>query len=324
MQALRILLKCILLLQLVAVLQLALFIEFRPSRPDSYLAAAIDKEALLEKEGQNRILFAGGSNLAFGLDSSKIETRFGRDAINLGLHGSLGLCYMLKEVSDGARSGDVVIFIPEYEQFFGKVAYGPLGLEMLEVNPRALKLLNCWQQGFEVAKRIGTYNLGNIEEFPKAWLQRANTASRQPEQVVMHDTDLPIYARTAFNENGDMVRHLGRPSQDFWRDHIDRLKGEINAAAVARVKKTAKALRSRGIAFHVVFPAIPKSYWKVNRDLANRVAKHLESLSANTPESSVYEDSLFFDTNYHLNEQGREIRTRELGEILTPVLQIER
>jgi len=300
--------------------QLALFMSLSRARPESYLAAAIDKYALLQKEGKDRLLFVGGSNVAFGLDSYEMETIVRRTTINLGLHAGLGLCYMLKEVSQGARNGDLVILMPEYEQFFGETAYGELGLEILEVHPHAWRMFNCWGQGIEVAKRIGSYNLTHIQQYLRGWLAHVGTVlDGQREQVLASEYKRElIYERSAFNDKGDMVRHLGMPSRLF---DIGHLRGEINPQAIEKVKKTALALRSRGIGFRVVFPAVTKSFWKVNRDAAADVAKELGSLAANTPESSVYDESLFFNSYYHLSEQGRKIRTRELGAMVDRILQ---
>ena len=37
-----------------------------------------------------KIILIGNSNLAFGIDSEKIENSVGMPVVNLGLHGSLG------------------------------------------------------------------------------------------------------------------------------------------------------------------------------------------------------------------------------------------
>jgi hypothetical protein len=54
----------------------------------------------------------------------------------------------------------------------------------------------------------------------------------------------------------------------------------------------------------------------MNGDRAELVASRLKDLAANTPQSGIYDDSYFFDTYYHLNRTGRELRTGQLGEIL--------
>ena len=120
-----------------------------------------------------------------------------------------------------------------------------------------------------------------------------------------------------------MVRDLGRPPDKSWLDRIDRIDGKINSEAVETLRRTTVLLRSKSIALRAVFPAVAKSFWKVNGDVASGVAEQLGSLSANTPDGSIYEDDLFFDTYYHLNEQGREIRARELAAILDRVFETE-
>ena len=86
---------------------------------DSLSGRLSAKHQRLMGPGQHRLLLTGGSNLAFGVDSSRLQAATARETINLGLHGGLGLALMVHEVEDGARPGDLVLLIPEYEHFFG-------------------------------------------------------------------------------------------------------------------------------------------------------------------------------------------------------------
>ena len=56
-----------------------------------YLAALDDKLELVRTVESPRVIFVGGSSVAFGIDSQVFEQGLGQPAINLGLHGALGL-----------------------------------------------------------------------------------------------------------------------------------------------------------------------------------------------------------------------------------------
>ena len=56
---------------LIAAIVIAIYVHCRPLG-QHYLAAAIDKQENLKFEASPRIVFVGGSNLAFGLDSDEI------------------------------------------------------------------------------------------------------------------------------------------------------------------------------------------------------------------------------------------------------------
>lgn len=86
-------------------------------RSNEYLAASIDKERSLRTAPGRRIVFVGGSNLAFGIDSLAIGRRLGLSPVNMGLHAGLGLQFMFRETRTGLRPGDLVVLSLEYEHF---------------------------------------------------------------------------------------------------------------------------------------------------------------------------------------------------------------
>lgn len=66
---------------------------------DGYLQAYNKKCQLLEDTPSPRIIFVGGSNLAFGLDSQRIKDSLNINVINYGLHAGIGLKYMIDDIS---------------------------------------------------------------------------------------------------------------------------------------------------------------------------------------------------------------------------------
>lgn len=121
-----IVMKGALLAVLVAVVQGMLFLwpTSRDVLHHTYFGAWQLKHQLLVDPGRNRIILAGGSNVAFSFDSTTLERALARPTINMGLHGDLGLAHMAHEVEDGARAGDLVVLIPEYEHFYGDTLNG--------------------------------------------------------------------------------------------------------------------------------------------------------------------------------------------------------
>ena len=333
MGGLRIIWKGALLAGICGCVQLALFLVVpEPGPGDRYLAASLDKEKLLRGNSKDRVVFVGGSNVAFGVDSYGLEKALGRYTINLGLHAGLGLRYMIAEVAAAARRGDLVVLVPEYEHFFGDTAYGSdvTPLQLLQENPGAWRFFASRQQALSLARNIGAYNLRKCHvlaslEFGelkaglvsgvRAIIGRPSAAVVAAQEVVGAGTS-PLYARSAFNARGDVVRHVGRAQPSVWIDPVVRIDDELNVDLLKEIQQTAVAFRTQGIGFCVVFPAVPRSFWRTNGDKAALVGERLKEFAANTPESSVYDDKCFFDTPYHLNGPGREIRTRQLATVL--------
>src|SRR5438132_3489886 len=131
-----------------------------------YMAASIDKQNLLSCQLSPRIVFVGGSNVAFGVDSSEVRRRLGYHPVNMGLHIELGLNFMLKEAKSLLRAADVVVLSPEYELFGPDYAgSGEILYTALEQHPGNIKFFS-WHNlpplldsGYVTASRIIDYDV---------------------------------------------------------------------------------------------------------------------------------------------------------------------
>src|SRR5687768_14997237 len=91
---------------------------------DNYLVAVLEKDRLIRKTPSPKIILVGGSNLAFGIDSKMMQDSLRMPVVNMGLYAKLGLKYMLAQVQPYIGPGDVVVVVPEYDQFYGDFANG--------------------------------------------------------------------------------------------------------------------------------------------------------------------------------------------------------
>jgi hypothetical protein len=88
-----------------------------PRASKSLLFANLKKDYLLKNVESPRMIFIGGSNLSFGLDSQKIKISLGINPINTGVHAGIGLKYMLDNTIQYIKNGYIIILIPEYHHF---------------------------------------------------------------------------------------------------------------------------------------------------------------------------------------------------------------
>jgi hypothetical protein len=167
---------------------------------NSYFAASIDKHRVLHQTPSPKIVFVGGSNLAFGLDSPQIEEKFRMPVVNMGVHASLGLRYMLDEIKEDIHQGDIIIISPEYEQFFGGLNGGESLLYDLSVFPQGLAYVHSPSQYQVILISLPFL----IQSVPKRLIGNL-LGSRNPDII-------GVYNRTAFNSHGDVVAHLDEPS----------------------------------------------------------------------------------------------------------------
>ena len=140
-------------LLLLVLLSLSLFFIPDVVSKNSLLAALVDKHTLLQKTKSEKIIFIGGSNLSFGLDSKRISNAFNKPVINMGVHAGMGLEYIVNDVKQYINKGDIVVLMPEYENFYTDNFYGEMELVsvVFDIDPAGKKLLNAkqWQHLFK-------------------------------------------------------------------------------------------------------------------------------------------------------------------------------
>jgi hypothetical protein len=287
-----------------------------PVDQDKYLLAIVDKHRLLETVPQPRIIFAGDSNLAFGLDSGMVERATGYHIVNMGLHGGLGLLYAMDELKPDLKRNDIVILIPDYTHYAGNGVGDNTLVEVTIVLP----------------KIICTYSYHNIVPFITSI---PLTFQRRLRGLLFPTKEDAAHRRSNFNKYGDAVGHLSLPQPKFKdvesvarfipgladREDVTRiLPSRVNDELVERMNEFAAFCADRGVRLYLSFSPIME--WKhgrkkevdallgIEKDLKRRV--HMKVFG--DPLAYLYPRDYFFDNEFHLNKKGREIRTRTLIE----------
>jgi len=260
---------------------------------NNYNAAQIDKQELLAKTPTPRLIVIGGSNLAFGLDSQRLEQALGVHVVNLGHQASLGLRYMMGSVRRLAKPGDWVLLVPEYEHLGQDIFYG----------------------GSAVIDLAGyTGNLALLRYNGPVGLLAANTAIRYYQQPF---TYYPPYTRDSFNRYGDNIAHLGLPPS---RIASYTISPAVNPAPIRAIKAFSNECSRRGIRLLISYPATMRSFYESNRTIIAKLSGNLQNTGVtmldSNPESFVFDDRYFFDTVYHLTAEGRALRTERLTRLL--------
>ena len=88
-----------------------------PKDNNAYLCEYNKKVHLLKTIPQPRMIFVGGSNIAFGIDSKIISDSLNVNVVDFGLHGGIGIRIPFEDCLNYVHKGDIVIAQFEYEQF---------------------------------------------------------------------------------------------------------------------------------------------------------------------------------------------------------------
>jgi len=263
------------------------------------MSSIIDKHNRINQLKCPKIIFAGGSNLAFGLDSELIEREFNVPVVNLGLHAGLGLDFIFNELKDVVHQNDIVILSIEY--FLDNEGY----YDLKRFTGSKFKEAKLYYK-FDIRKEI-------ITDIDKT---RMDLKSYNIKEIP--NTEKGIYSRNAFNNYGDHIAHL---EQDLPKKLGDRGSFKYKYwDGIKIINDFYDYVKFKNVTVYFIYPNYPKSEYLRNNTVINKLAidlsRNLNIDILNNPSDFVFEDSLFFDTVYHLNKNGRKKRTQKLIEII--------
>ena len=287
----------------------SLFLIPKHQDENIYIAGMIGKHNRLDSINTPKIILAAGSNMAFGIDSEKIERTFSLPVINLSIHAGLGASFILEELKSSISSGDVVFLSLEY--FLGA------GDDRLKKNASNLYVPASDYYSMDIYSNT-EYLLDDTRENVKNVFRNIiNPPTSSIDKV---------YTKQAFNKYGDVVSHLNKknkPSLKGKREmeyvYWEKIE-EINDFYDFAVKL--------GVSVFYLYPTYPISQYELNekviKSIQNDLNNDLRIEIINEPSSFVYHDSLFFDTVYHLNKSGRQKRTASFIELLNVNLNVQK
>jgi len=284
---------------------------------DNYLAAVLEKDRLIRTTPSPKIILVGGSNLAFGIDSRIMQDSLGLRVVNMGLYAKLGLRYMLAQVKPYIKRGDIVLIVPEYDQFYGNFSEGD----------HTLNTALLYAPADRIGDFVKSYSVIDVVLRPRAenvrrsFFQAAAAAFGARNKYFPSETN-PVYNRHSFNQYGDVVSHLGKKSMNPDSIYVKELPPpkDFNKRTLDELNEIGDAARERGAHAYFLFPSYIDRSYTINTGaigwLKDRLSKGMNVPILGSPSDFVYPSNWFFDTRFHLNELGRGPRTVQMIEIL--------
>ena len=280
-----------------------------PPDGNGYLQAYNHKLALLDSTPPPRIIFVGGSNLAFGLDSHRIQDSLHCHVVNMGLHGGIGIRLVLDDVLARLHEGDVVVMAMEYGNFFSGGNGEPETLPMLMAATgwHDMGRLNArqWQNVLVGMPRLAAYNV-------KRLLRAAFGGSLN--SPITNATYR--YVASGFNDLGDEVSHWWLPPGEVEESQPFSPRG-INPGFMHWFACTLQTIKLRGAEVVILPPVCPKSHFNCCYDLA--IVHALDSVGhpyAVDPAAMIVADSCCYNGGYHVNRAGVDINTARIITLL--------
>ena len=313
-------LKIGIVLLLVAALPLLLLLA--GSRLPSYYQEAYYAELadmydrLYETEGK-KIVIVGGSNVAFGINGELLEDTLAQMGCHytvcpFGLYAAVGTSAMLDLSADALGEGDVVVLAVEpgsqtMSTYFGATAFW----KCTEEKPEMLLKM----PGAKLSALVGNY---------VPYLQERVAISVNGNAPVVEG----VYAASSFNDRCDMIYPREGNVMPVGYDTgtpIDLAKLTIEDAFVKQVNDYCAAARERGAVVVMSFSPMNRSAMRDNSEKALQAFFQLcnerfDCPIISNPNDYVLSSGWFYDTNFHMNDAGADLRTYLLAEDLLPIL----
>lgn len=286
--------------------------------PDSAWVECIyrQKEVVTQRRAaapDGRIFLVGGSSVQFGIDAELIERKLGVPTINFGTHAGMGLTYMLDRVQRHLRPGDTVLLCPEYSAWTHEPRYS---------NTPSFQYTWTYDQRYilrqstgEILRLAGQLRLKDWVDSARGWVVRL-----QDKQFKF--ADLVRYNAATLSPNGD---NRSVPAHHVLPYRTSYPYPDSEISTVPSLKKFAAHARERNIRLLFSWCSFqrpqPESAaleapptWLIDVLGANKVTV------LDTPSDNAFPPQWFLDTEYHVTQACRRLRTEEMIRSLRPIL----
>jgi hypothetical protein len=292
-----------------AILILSLFFVPDVVSKNTLLAALVDKHQMAAKIQTKKIIFIGGSNVSFGLDSKTISDSFKIPVANMGVHAGLGLMYIVNDCKPYIKKGDVVVLIPEYENFYTDNFYGEmeLALVLFGIDPAGKKIVEAdqWRHLF---KYLPTYSAKKIKSYVSSVFHK---------QAV--STEIDIYDKRSFNDFGDAYIHWALPDQNFLPCKKNSGKEKVNPEVISFIVDFKRYVLNKGAKLVILPPVLESQSYQNQEQIINDVEMKLQENNIGfiaKPNRYKLATNYFFNSIYHPNKKGVDLRTKMVIEDL--------
>lgn len=285
--------KLIILLGLI----LAFLWFLSPQYSGNFHVALIDKVERLESIDSPKIVLIGNSNVAFGFNSEEIEEAFGMPVVNMGLHGALGNPFHEEMAKLNVCEGDIYIICHSNYVDDGSIGDPSVAWITIENHPELWKLV----RREDIKSLFLSYPI-YLKKCVFLWV--TNGGNQVPDTV---------YSRAAFNEYGDIEWEDNGLN---WTFSDDTYVPWVTDNAIVRINSLNDYLTERGATLLIAGYPIANGEYTPPKDLFVDFQNYLES-TMDAPVISDFTDyfldyKYFYNSDMHLNNEGKEIRTQQL------------
>lgn len=283
-------------------LVMVFLLNISPQYLENYQASLIDKVNRSESIDEPKIVLLGNSNLAFGLKSEKIQEAFHMPVVNMGLHGGLGNVFHERMALLNVNEGDIYIIC--HSSYADDEKIDDLELAWITIENH----WNLWKilRSDDIKPMWEKYPV-YLKKCLSLWVTGSGNID-----------DGGVYSRSAFNEYGDIEWEDNGCEYNF--GEIQSIVPDISDNVVERLNSLNEYLDSKGATLLLAGYPIADTASRSSDDefinFGNELKEKMDAIVISNYTDYIYPCDYFFNTNLHLNNVGKEVRTNQLIEDL--------
>ncbi|MCG5058934.1 MAG: hypothetical protein KA714_13325 [Limnoraphis sp. WC205] len=281
----------------------------------TYLSVGIErlyanKTNYAEHYGQPKLAIISGYNAFYGIRCQSFQTEIGLGCLNGGTHMGLGIDYLLYRGKKWLRPGDIVLLSLEYSHYISDgIPSDTLIDYVVAFDRQYLDSLNWMSK----VKFVMSVPIGRIIEGIKNRLAHIDFhQSYQYEQSFFEGLN---------GDNDHLYEVEQTPQMKAFITQITAskdLQGWVSqTSGLKSIDTFVKWCHQKNI---LVLATWPNTIWfdayndPKTEQFFTSIIQFYQALNVpilGQPQDFMYDQSLFYDNNYHLNRQGIEIRTQK-------------
>jgi len=250
---------------------------------------------LVKYKEYDKIILIGGSNVAMGFNSIHLSEKFQHyTVINFGHRFQFGIEYYLREVKPYIKENDIVIIIPEYQLLLNNY------FDNNQLNTVYFENLHN--------QSLSNYEILKMLRYTKDYFVSRFLLRNRTEKEIKDHNKL-----SGFNKFGDLTCHWDMIAPRPIPIYVEPSKFDISKHTLFELKNFISYCKKNKIKLMVIPPAFAESSFnknlkliKWNQDLFSDLGVPFQV----NPEKFKFNDSLFFDSPYHLLKEGATQKTK--------------
>jgi hypothetical protein len=281
----------------------------------------IKKALAKEYSGKTKLIIAGGSSTLFGIDAEHVSKQLDFPVINFGLHAGLRLEKILQEVSFVVEPGDFLVLPlePPYYDCHEKLSAWHVENIIGWDHDVFQKKSYAEKAEFVTLVPPSTFGLMIVADiqrkfFPARINDRLTSLDNALVLSKFRTRTMPLafeYSAYHLDDHGDMLRTEGAHFKGAVLDVSN--PSHVCDKTANQLESFVGSMKMKGV--HVYFANTPYIASGVGKDEVRKdelgFQKEFTSVGCfiDKREDLIFDRKYFFNTNLHLNAEGRAIRT---------------